>query len=91
MVVLEGKDVSGTIHKKLGLPSRSYCWDLCLKDRQCSGVRWGVIEGDVAGMCMLLSGELTLKALGAPQTDEGKPIHVTAARKQPAGASGDGT
>jgi hypothetical protein len=88
MVVLEGKDVSGTIHKKLGLPSQDYCWDECIKDLQCTGVRWGVIKGDVAGLCVLLKGELTLKAPGAPQTDDGKPIHVIAARKQPTGTPG---
>jgi hypothetical protein len=91
MVVLTGKDVSGTIYKKLGLPSQSYCWDACIKDQQCTGVRWGVIEGDVAGLCVLLRGELTTKAPGAPQTEDGKAIHVTAARKQPAGAPGEGT
>jgi hypothetical protein len=91
MVVLQGKDVSGTIHKKLGLPSQSYCWDACIKDPQCTGVRWGVIEGDVAGLCVLLQGELTVKAPSARQTDDGKAIHVTAARKQPLGAPGDGT
>ena len=91
MVVIKGKDVSGTIYKKLGLPAQSYCWDTCIKDPQCTGVRWGVIERDVAGLCVLLSGELTLKPPSAPQTDEGKAIHVTAARKQPVGARGDGT
>ena len=90
MVVLKGKDLSGFIHKKLGLPSQNYCWDACVKDQQCTGVRWGVIEGDEAGLCVLLSGELTLKAPGAPQTEDGKAIRVIAARKQPAGASGDG-
>ena len=32
MVTVPGKDVNGTIYKKLGLPDRHYCWDMCLKD-----------------------------------------------------------
>ena len=90
MVVVKGEDLSGMIHKKLGLPSQSYCWDACVKDQQCTGVRWGVIEGDEAGLCVLLRGELTLKAPGAPQTEDGKSIHVIAARKQAAAAADDG-
>ena len=90
MSVIVGKDVSGTVYKKLGLPSLKYCWDTCVKEQECSGARWGVIHGDVAGLCVLLKGELTLKALSAPTTDDGKPIYVTAAKKL-AGAGSDGT
>jgi len=48
MTVIVGKDVSGTIYKKLGLPERRYCWDTCLKEDRCSGVRWAVSEGPAA-------------------------------------------
>jgi hypothetical protein len=82
MVIVKGKDLSGTVYKKLGLPSLQYCWDTCVKEERCSGARWGVIQGDKAGLCVLLSGELSLKALAAPKTEDGTPIHVTTARKQ---------
>src|SRR6185312_8549944 len=58
MIVLENKDVSGTVYKKLGLPERKYCWDACVREERCSGVRWGVIEGDEAGLCLLITGPL---------------------------------
>ena len=89
MVVVTGKDVSGTIYKKLGLPSLQYCWDTCIKEERCTGARWGVIEGDEAGLCLLISGPLTFKGLTAPKTDDGRKIRVIAGRKQPA-ASDDG-
>jgi hypothetical protein len=91
MVVITGKDVSGTIYKKLGLPSLKYCWDLCIQDQPCTGARWGVIEGDVAGLCVMLSGELSVKELTTPRTEDGKAIRVIAARKQSVGDSGGGT
>ena len=81
MTVVAGKDVSGTVYKKLGLPSRKYCWDTCLKEDRCSGVRWGVVAGDEAGLCILMTGPLSFKDLVEPKTDDGKPIHVTGARK----------
>jgi hypothetical protein len=90
MSVIPGKDVTGTVYKKLALPNVRYCWEMCVKEQECSGARWGVIQGDVAGLCVMLRGELTLKALPAPRTDEGKSIHVTAAKKLP-GAGTDGT
>jgi hypothetical protein len=89
MTVVVGKDVSGTVYKKLGLPSRKYCWDSCLKDDRCSGVRWGVVAEDEAGLCILMTGPLSFKDLAEPKTDDGKPIHVTGARKDP--ATGGGT
>ena len=89
MSVVVGKDVSGTVFKKLGLPSRQYCWDACLKEERCSGVRWGVVGADEAGLCILLTGPLAFKDLVEPKTDDGKPIHVTGARKDP--ATGGGT
>jgi hypothetical protein len=88
MTVIVGKDVSGTVYKKLGLPSRQYCWDTCLKEDRCSGVRWGVVADDTAGMCLLLTGPLSVKDPVEPKTDDGKPIHVTGARKDPATTPG---
>lgn len=81
MTVVVSKDFSATVLKKLGLPNRQYCWDACLHEARCSGVRWGVVEGDTAGMCVLLTGPLSVKTLLEPKTDDGKTIHVTVARK----------
>lgn len=83
MTVIVGKDVSGSIYKKLGLPNRQYCWDSCLKDDRCAGVRWGVVDKDTAGMCVLISGDLAFKNRTELKTEDGKPIHVIAARKEP--------
>ncbi len=83
MAVIQGKDVSGRVYKKLGLPSLQYCWDTCLRETQCTGARWGAIQGDVAGLCLLLSGELSLKETVRPMTEDGKAIQVVAGRKQP--------
>ena len=91
MVVIQGKDVSGKIYKKLGLPSLQYCWDTCVREQQCTGARWGVIQGDVAGLCLLLSGELSVKEVVRPTTDDGKAIQVTAGRKEALAAKDDGT
>jgi hypothetical protein len=95
MTVIENKDVSGTVYKKLGLPERKYCWDACLQEERCSGVRWGVIQGDKVahgssgpGLCLLMTGPLTLKSPVVPRTEDGKPIHVTSARKEVNAASG---
>ena len=90
MSVVAGKDVSGTIYKKLGLPGRQYCWDACLKEERCSGVRWGVVEGDEAGLCLLMTGPLSFKDLVEPRTEDGKPIHVIGARKEPETTDGSG-
>jgi hypothetical protein len=83
MSVVTGKDVGGTIYKKVGLPNRKYCWDMCLNEARCSGVRWGVVAGDVAGLCLLMTGPLSFKDLVEPRTGDGKAIHVTGARKEP--------
>jgi hypothetical protein len=91
MVVIQGKDVSGRIYKKLGLPSLQYCWDTCVREQQCTGARWGVIQGDVAGLCLLLSGELSVKDLVKPKTEDGKAIRVIAGRKQPLAPQDGGT
>ena len=88
MTLVPGKDVSGTIYKKLGLPDRPYCWETCLKEARCSGVRWGVVAGDKAGLCLLITGPLTFKDLIEPHTDDGKVIHVTVARKDSPPGSG---
>jgi hypothetical protein len=87
MTIVVGKDVSGSIYKKLGLPSRQICWDSCLKDSHCGGARWGAVDRDTAGMCVLMTGDLTLKDPVELKTEDGKPIHVVAARKEsPSGA-----
>lgn len=90
MVIIEGKDVSGFIYKRLGLPNREYCWSQCLQEERCSGTRWGAIEGDTAGQCVLISGPLTLSELPHLQTEDGKTIKVVASRKE-AGGSREGT
>jgi hypothetical protein len=82
MVVLQGKDVSGRVYKKLGLPALQYCWDTCVREQPCTGARWGVVQGDVAGLCLLLSGELSVKDPVRPKTDDGKAIQIVAGRKQ---------
>jgi hypothetical protein len=83
MTIIVGKDVSGSIYKKLGLPSRQVCWDNCLQDSRCGGARWGAVDRDTAGMCVLMTGDLTLKDLVELKTEDGKPIQVVAARKEP--------
>ncbi len=88
MIVVKGKDVTGSVYKKLGLPNQQYCWDACLQEDRCTGVRWGVIEGDTAGLCMLISGPLTFKPPVEPKTEDGKKIHVTVSRKQVGDAAG---
>lgn len=87
MTTVVGKDVGGNIYKKLGLPSRRICWDSCLKDDRCTGARWGVVGRDTAGMCILMTGELASKDLVELQTEDGQPIHVVVARKQPASSA----
>ena len=88
MTTVPGKDVSGTVYKKLGLPDRHYCWETCLKDARCSGVRWGAVGGDTAGLCILMTGPLTFKDLVEPRTEDGSAIHVTVARKDAQSGSG---
>jgi hypothetical protein len=87
MTVVQNKDLNGTVYKKLGLPERQYCWDACLKEDRCTGVRWGVIEGDTAGLCLLMTGPLSLKDPVVPRTEDGKPILVVGARKEAAQGS----
>jgi hypothetical protein len=87
MVALKDKDVSGEVYKRLGLPNRDYCWTQCLQEERCSGARWGVIEGDTAGQCQLISGELTLKPPADLKTADGKKIRVTASKKENSAAA----
>jgi hypothetical protein len=88
MAVVKGKDLEGSVFKKIGLPSQDYCWSECLKDERCTGTRWGVISGDTAGLCMLLSGDLTVKTPSDLKTYDGKKILVTASRKMSGAKSG---
>lgn len=88
MIVMKGQDVTGSVYKKLGLPNQHYCWDACLQEEKCTGVRWGVIEGDTAGLCLLISGPLAFKPPVEPKTEDGKKIHVTVSRKQRGPAGG---
>jgi hypothetical protein len=91
MSVVKGKDVSGSVFKKIGLPSQDYCWTQCVQEERCTGARWGVITGDTAGLCMLISGDLTVKPLEDLKTYDGKKIVVTAAKKVPGGGPKNGT
>jgi hypothetical protein len=82
MVIVSGKDVSGEVFKRLGLPSQDYCWQQCLDEKRCTGTRWGVISGSTAGQCQLLTGELTLRPPAPIKTEDGTRIDVTASRKE---------
>ena len=88
MTLVPGKDITGTVYKKLGLPDRHFCWETCLKEARCSGVRWGSVAGDTAGLCILMTGPLTFKDLVEPRTEDGKAIHVTVARKDDSPGTG---
>ncbi|HEY3786285.1 MAG TPA: hypothetical protein VGL55_13460 [Steroidobacteraceae bacterium] len=85
MQILHHQDVTGKVLKKLGLPARSYCWDECLHSAQCTAVRWGVVKGDTAGLCILLQGELQYRSPVKTTTDDGTEILITTARKSLAG------
>lgn len=82
MTVVAGKDVSGQVLKRLGLPSQDYCWEQCLEEPRCTGTRWGTISSTAAGQCQLLSGELTFHAPAALKTEDGQKIVVIASRKE---------
>ncbi|SRR5581483_3964496 len=81
MTILHKQDVTGQVLKKLGLPDRSYCWKECLQNNECTAVRWGVLKGDTAGLCVLFKGELKYRAPVKVTTDDGTPILVTTAKK----------
>jgi hypothetical protein len=82
MVIVKDQDISGKVFKRLGLPNRDYCWKQCLAEERCVAVRWGVLAGDTAGQCQLITGELTLREVPALKTQDGKTIVVSAARKE---------
>lgn len=82
MVVIKGKDIGGTVLKRLGLPSHQYCWEQCLQDERCSGTRWGSIKATAAGQCQLMSGVLEIKPLHDLKTADGAKITVIASRKE---------
>jgi hypothetical protein len=86
MVVVPGKDVSGTILKRLGLPDQTYCWKACMEEASCTGTRWGTIAGSNAGQCQLMSGALTLIEPHEVKTEDGQQIRVVASRKETDGA-----
>ena len=81
MLVVSGKDVTGQVLKRLGLPSQDYCWQQCLQEPRCTGTRWGVISGSSAGQCMLITGDLTFQSPKQIKTEDGKTIVVTASKK----------
>jgi hypothetical protein len=81
MVVIPGKDVSGDVFKRLGLPNQSYCHEQCLEEARCTGVRWGVVAGSTAGQCQLITGELKVIETREIKTADGLRIQVIAARK----------
>ncbi len=83
MVAVKGKDVSGEVLKRLGLPDQNYCWQQCLDEPRCTGTRWGVISGSTAGQCQLMSGDLTFHSPTQIKTEDGLRIVVTASKKEP--------
>jgi hypothetical protein len=91
MAVVKGKDVTGSIFKKIGLPSQDYCWKECMQEERCTGARWGVVSGETAGLCMLITGDVTLKPLSDLKTYDAKKIVVTAARKMSGSGPKNGT
>jgi hypothetical protein len=81
MVVVPGKDVKGEVFKRLGLPNQAYCWEQCLEEARCTGVRWAVLGGSTAGQCQLLSGPLNLVEPREIRTEDGQQIRVTVSRR----------
>jgi hypothetical protein len=82
MVVIPGKDVKGEVFKRLGLPNQMYCWEQCLEDARCTGVRWAVIGESAAGQCQLISGPLSFVEPHEIRTEDGLQIRVTASRRE---------
>jgi hypothetical protein len=82
MVVVPGKDLKGEVFKRLGLPDQTYCWQQCLEEARCTGVRWAVIVGSTAGQCQLISGPLTLIEPNEIKTEDGQRIRVTVSRRE---------
>ena len=81
MVIVKGKDVTGDVIKRLGLPNQNYCWEQCLQEGRCTGTRWGVVSGSTAGQCQLMTGTLTFGEPHDIKTQDGLRIVVTASRK----------
>jgi PAN domain-containing protein len=90
MVVVPGKDLSGTVFKRLGLPNQTYCWEQCVEEARCTGVRWGVVAGSTAGQCQLLSGELKVIEPHEIKTQDAQQITVVASRKEGSSLLPDG-
>ena len=88
MEIIQDKDVSGEVFKRLGLPNRDYCWEQCLKEARCVATRWGFIEGATAGQCQFLTGSITFSDPKVITTSDGQKIVVIASRKV-ARAAGD--
>src|SRR5689334_17572961 len=80
MVVVPGKDVKGEVIKRLGLPNQTYCWEQCLEEARCAGVRWAVIAGSTAGQCQLISGPLSFVEPHEIRTEDGQQIRVIVSR-----------
>jgi hypothetical protein len=81
MEIVEGKDVTGQVFKRLGLPNQNYCWEQCLQEERCKATRWGFIEGATAGQCQFLTGELTFGAPREIKTEDGQRIIVVVSKK----------
>ena len=82
MVLVPGKDLKGDVFKRLGLPNQTSCWEQCLEEARCTGVRWAVIAtASPAGQCQLLSGRLSVIAPHEIKTEDGQQIRVTVARR----------
>jgi len=81
MEIVPGKDVSGHVFKRLGLPNQTYCWEQCLEEARCTGARWAVIAGSIAGQCQLISGPLSFIEPRELKTEDGQQIRVIASRR----------
>jgi hypothetical protein len=83
MVVVPGKDVQGEVFKRLGLPNQTYCWEQCLEEARCTGVRWAALPGSTAGQCQLISGPLSFIEPREIKTEDGQQIRVIASKRVP--------
>jgi hypothetical protein len=81
MAIVPGKDVKGEVFKRLGLPNQMYCWEQCLEDARCTGVRWATIGASTAGQCQLLSGPLSVIEPREIKTEDGQQIRVIVSRR----------
>jgi hypothetical protein len=82
MVVVPGKDMTGEVFKRLGLPNQAYCWEQCLEEARCTGTRWAVITGSTAGQCQLISGPLSFIEPREIRTEDGQQIRVIASKRE---------